>query len=696
MSTIDAARLGGSVPSYSLSLLLIGGYLNAQRARTVTIAEIDTGFLLFFFQEGKYTQPKQLSIHHTDLLELNGAFAPAKQGRKGGVFETSERPNKKHPLLPMGYDVFLYAIGDRLHRKKGTSITISETHETLYVNYWMEKSTFIIRDQRRTAVSNEQLETFTAKTAATLIASTRATLETEASRYESALRVNPHDHISMLQLGLLLEDQGDFRAAEALYSRVANKVPDHPEIYYHIARLALVRGDRRTALDAIRSAMTLRGEEAPLLDILGRAQRQGNKLQDAATAFERATELDPDNDIYHYHLAKAYEAQGRHEDAAAEMARITRQEAAPAWTPEDDNEANDASASPPPSRLQAAPVDTSPAAAALLPALSTSPAAAALLPPSSTAAASGDSDWASAASSIAQTPPVPRRAPDSGLTTTQFTTEFETSLPSPWQQQPVPRGAAPDPQPAVAPQLTPFPAEPAPTAAPWQGQHPAPPQQQWQTPPSGWPQAQTPQVPLQAPPQQWQQAPQAQWQQQPMPQQQPQPQWQQPPVPSQAPQPQWQMPQQPAVPVPQPAQQWQQPVQYQQPPQIYVPAPQPAAGEPAHTPTLEQRMRAAVPPPIPPSNPMPNLDPSSWAGPATNGSESTQQAAGETLADPAATGPNSVEIAAEIMVIQRAIEAEPNRADLHRKLGFLLARQGRTAEAATEFRKALQCSRTNL
>ena len=60
------------------------------------------------------------------------------------------------------------------------------------------------------------------------------------------------------------------------------------------------------------------------------------------------------------------------------------------------------------------------------------------------------------------------------------------------------------------------------------------------------------------------------------------------------------------------------------------------------------------------------------------------------------TNANAVELAAEIMMIQRAIDGEPNRADLHRKLGFLLARQGRTAEAATEFRKALQCSRTNL
>jgi Flp pilus assembly protein TadD len=64
--------------------------------------------------------------------------------------------------------------------------------------------------------------------------------------------------------------------------------------------------------------------------------------------------------------------------------------------------------------------------------------------------------------------------------------------------------------------------------------------------------------------------------------------------------------------------------------------------------------------------------------------------------DSAEQGQNAVELAAEILMIQRALETEPNRADLHRKLGFLLARQGRTAEAATEFRKALQCGRSTL
>jgi Flp pilus assembly protein TadD len=71
-------------------------------------------------------------------------------------------------------------------------------------------------------------------------------------------------------------------------------------------------------------------------------------------------------------------------------------------------------------------------------------------------------------------------------------------------------------------------------------------------------------------------------------------------------------------------------------------------------------------------------------------------ASSSKAATPAGSSSNAVELATEILVIQRALTAEPNRADLHRKLGFLLARQGKTAEAAAEFRKALQASRTNL
>ena len=55
---LDAARIGGSTPSYQYGLGLLGQYFNQQHARLITIAEVDSGFLLFFFPEGNLRKPR--------------------------------------------------------------------------------------------------------------------------------------------------------------------------------------------------------------------------------------------------------------------------------------------------------------------------------------------------------------------------------------------------------------------------------------------------------------------------------------------------------------------------------------------------------------------------------------------------------------------------------------------------------------
>ena len=62
---------------------------------------------------------------------------------------------------------------------------------------------------------------------------------------------------------------------------------------------------------------------------------------------------------------------------------------------------------------------------------------------------------------------------------------------------------------------------------------------------------------------------------------------------------------------------------------------------------------------------------------------------------PALTGmtEDAVQLAAAIMHAEELVRAEPHRADLHRKLGFLLAKQGRSEDAAAEFRRAVECGR---
>ena len=59
----------------------------------------------------------------------------------------------------------------------------------------------------------------------------------------------------------------------------------------------------------------------------------------------------------------------------------------------------------------------------------------------------------------------------------------------------------------------------------------------------------------------------------------------------------------------------------------------------------------------------------------------------------AGTTEDAVQLAAAIMRAEALVRAEPQRADLHRKLGFLLAKQGRSEDAAAEFRRAVECGR---
>src|SRR5690242_9755047 len=123
---VDAARVGGSVTSYKHALALIGQYLNQQRARMATVAEVDNGFMIFFFPAGQYQKQRTVTLPHADLLELNGAFASAARGRKGGILNGGTSHDKKHPLFPHGYDTFLRALGGKLDHRQAICLTLCE------------------------------------------------------------------------------------------------------------------------------------------------------------------------------------------------------------------------------------------------------------------------------------------------------------------------------------------------------------------------------------------------------------------------------------------------------------------------------------------------------------------------------------------------------------------------------------------
>lgn len=713
---IDAARVGGSATSYTHSLSMLGQYLNQQKARAATITETGTGFMVLCFPDGNLLRQRVLTVSHADLLGMDGAFEKIAAGRRGGILRGGNAADKRHPIMPQGYDAFLRALGHKLDQRGAVSVTICDTDKKIYVDFWIDRATFVIRDQRRTAVSARQSDVYDLKSATKLIETVRSGISQETARNLGALRINPHDYLSAISAAQLLETEGKYREAESFYARVVAQVVDFPEALYHLARLALVREDPGTALTNIRKAMADHEDVAAYQDLLGCILRATKKQKEAATAFERAAELDPENAIIHYHLARTYEALGRAEDAERQMAFSGSQQTVPAW---DFPEEGRGPAGPVAATADAGLLDDSPAATALLPALSldTSPAAAALLPPSDAAAGPAQmqtftTEWSPTLPGPggAQPPPAPfetSTAPGGGFPVEPAATWTPPPAPPPaWdgsaQQWVQDQPAAPPPPGWVQ---SPYPTQPTQPAQPPPGYQPAAASAMPQ-PGGTWPQGTAP--PNSPPGWTGQPAPQqGTFQPQPIPQQgawhgQPAPAapatcWQPQPSPAGPPE-DWQ-PAAPAAPV------WVQRLNQVGPATPDVPAAQPSGGPPQHD------AAAWYPPaqPEPPTQPAASYTPPPSTGQAAERAalSTVPEASAETANMPApaaetrvggqdGANANAVELAAEIMMIQRAIEGDPNRADLHRKLGFLLARQGRTAEAATEFRKALQCSRTNL
>ncbi|HVA92692.1 MAG TPA: tetratricopeptide repeat protein [Chloroflexota bacterium] len=617
---IDAARVGGSTPSYTHALAVLGQYCNQQRARSIILAQVDTGFLLHFFPKGQWKKPASIDLHNADLLELTGVVSGTTSDRNGVLFRGGDSVDRKHPLMPMGYEVVLRAVGIKLDRRQAVGVTICDTGQHLYVNYWVDKATFLIRDGRRQAVSNTQLETYDGAGIQRMIKEANEDFARESARYEHSMRINQYDHITALAAAFLFESDGKYRDAEALYGRIAAQVPRHPEAHYHVARMALTRGERRAALTEIRKAIDIVPDVAALHDLHGRILRQSNKPKEAVVAFERAVALDEDNGIHHYHLSLAYQAMGRRDEAIVQMALSTGQELAPAWEMVQEEIAAEHVA------LAAAPAP----APEQLPNQQAAPP---LSAPAMTTEFSGAAPaWETESAPAMEDP----KAPSAPLP--KLTTFNEEELAEDW----VDAQLASDEQQAL---LRPMTLEQRLRAAgallSARAEIPIP-------PPS------SPSSPLAA-------SELASFSDD------------------------WSTTTQPLI---------------STDPSGDLRIEPPSAGE-LQALSGSAPAAGAFPPTQATGRPEPD-EPLTGLSARLSGVGNQPAPPTPPLSFPSqpssvpAGSSNTVEIATEILLIQRAMESEPNRADLHRKLGFLLARQGKTAEAATEFRKALQASRTNL
>ena len=136
---------------YHISLRVLGQLLNGDKARMVTLCEIDQGFLLHYFVKGDPNQVQSRAIHGAEVLDLDDFFRGQRgKSEPGGSlkglpsimgFRQGEalRFQKAHPLCPMGYEQFFRALGEACDRRNAQAMLITEMDDKFHVEYTVDR-----------------------------------------------------------------------------------------------------------------------------------------------------------------------------------------------------------------------------------------------------------------------------------------------------------------------------------------------------------------------------------------------------------------------------------------------------------------------------------------------------------------------------------------------------------------------------
>ncbi len=322
---------------YRISLRVLGRLLNGEKARMVTVCEIDQGFLLHFFRQGQPESVVSRAIHGAEVMDLDDALQRQRGKREapGGLrgllgFGQSEalRFQRSHPLIPMGYEEYMRALGDALDRRGAHAVLITELDDGVRAEYTIERADFVLRQGQRLALAGRRQETHNASQIEKLVRESRERAAEQVHRSGQNLTYNRMDITAYLAAAPILEDHGQHREAEDLYRQALEVAPNHAEVHFRLAGHARRRGDHKSALKHLERAVALNGRDGRFFHLLGRVHGERQRFAEAVQPLERALACDPDNKIYQFHLSQVYERLGRIDEARAVLssreARIDR------------------------------------------------------------------------------------------------------------------------------------------------------------------------------------------------------------------------------------------------------------------------------------------------------------------------------------------------------------------------------------
>lgn len=134
------------------------------------------------------------------------------------------------------------------------------------------------------------------------------------------------------KMGIAFHQTGDFKQAEKHYQRAIKAKPDYAEAINNLGTIQYANKSYRRAVSTYKKALKYSPNSASIYSNLGTAWFARKKYPEAIGCYEKALELDPDvfehrsttgvllqersvaeRAKFHYHLAKLYAKQGRHE-----------------------------------------------------------------------------------------------------------------------------------------------------------------------------------------------------------------------------------------------------------------------------------------------------------------------------------------------------------------------------------------------
>jgi arylsulfatase A-like enzyme/Flp pilus assembly protein TadD len=164
-----------------------------------------------------------------------------------------------------------------------------------------------------------------------VIAFTRGDVAAAEQLVRKALELEPTVRTAHYNLGRIREARGDTAAAEKLYREELALYPDNGRARFNLAQILRARGDRDGYLAELRRGVEQAPDFGASYWYLAREELAAGRLAEAADLAQRGLQAQPVSEVAplgHYVLADVYTRQGRAADAAAEVTKARRLEAA--------------------------------------------------------------------------------------------------------------------------------------------------------------------------------------------------------------------------------------------------------------------------------------------------------------------------------------------------------------------------------